>query len=424
MLTTCARPWDAWGSAACCPPSGQAEGRCHLSYWLHRCRLSASANAPTSPQPARVLLNDLIVPRVNTTRTIRKRCVRGDPLRCRRPTDAPVCLTPRGIAVPIRVVTIEGGWGWAISAPTARVCEIDPNTVLQWLVEAAEPLQAFSASCTRASATTRRVVCRAAQRQGWREQCRQRHQVPGAFAPLGVDGARPGEPTAVGDRERTTPPGEGTTCGASRGRRVSARVCARLVARWLQGVSARHGGPLWLVGSPRAQPRQRPLAPAPLDAVAWAAGGAGGAIFPSPAPCGRHALCGVRYTGGRRAGLSGLRLEDQHGLCGEAPPGEPSARGSGGTSCHHAVPGRRRHAAAAGLVPRLSPCRGAPCKLAPAVAGSRAHPGPGPGPALAAGYASAGGRSDRPWVDAARRAALSRATVATTLGGVRGERRG
>ncbi|MGE3540766.1 MAG: hypothetical protein AB7N91_25430 [Candidatus Tectimicrobiota bacterium] len=28
---------------------------------------------------------------------------------------------------------------------TARVCEVDPNTVLQWLVEAAEQLQAFSA---------------------------------------------------------------------------------------------------------------------------------------------------------------------------------------------------------------------------------------------------------------------------------------
>ena len=27
---------------------------------------------------------------------------------------------------------------------TARVFEIDPNTVLQWLVEAAEQLQAFS----------------------------------------------------------------------------------------------------------------------------------------------------------------------------------------------------------------------------------------------------------------------------------------
>src|SRR6266516_2283711 len=28
--------------------------------------------------------------------------------------------------------------------PTARVFEVDPNTVLQWLVEAAEPLQAFA----------------------------------------------------------------------------------------------------------------------------------------------------------------------------------------------------------------------------------------------------------------------------------------
>ena len=29
---------------------------------------------------------------------------------------------------------------------TARVFEVDPNTVLQWLVEAAEQLRAFSAS--------------------------------------------------------------------------------------------------------------------------------------------------------------------------------------------------------------------------------------------------------------------------------------
>jgi hypothetical protein len=32
---------------------------------------------------------------------------------------------------------------------TARVFEIDPNTVLNWLVEAAEQLQAFSASFLR-----------------------------------------------------------------------------------------------------------------------------------------------------------------------------------------------------------------------------------------------------------------------------------
>jgi len=30
---------------------------------------------------------------------------------------------------------------------TARVCEGDANTVWQWLVEAAEPLQAFTSSC-------------------------------------------------------------------------------------------------------------------------------------------------------------------------------------------------------------------------------------------------------------------------------------
>jgi hypothetical protein len=30
---------------------------------------------------------------------------------------------------------------------TARVFEVAPSTVLQWLIEAAEPLRAFSASC-------------------------------------------------------------------------------------------------------------------------------------------------------------------------------------------------------------------------------------------------------------------------------------
>jgi hypothetical protein len=30
---------------------------------------------------------------------------------------------------------------------TARVFEVDPNTVLHWLVEAAEPLRAFSGYC-------------------------------------------------------------------------------------------------------------------------------------------------------------------------------------------------------------------------------------------------------------------------------------
>jgi hypothetical protein len=36
--------------------------------------------------------------------------------------------------------------GWGIRG-TARVCEVDAQTVLQWLMEAAEPLQAFARSC-------------------------------------------------------------------------------------------------------------------------------------------------------------------------------------------------------------------------------------------------------------------------------------
>ena len=42
----------------------------------------------------------------------------------------------------VRVLAcLAEGWGMRV---TARVFEVDPNTVLQWLVEAAEQLQAFS----------------------------------------------------------------------------------------------------------------------------------------------------------------------------------------------------------------------------------------------------------------------------------------
>jgi transposase-like protein len=45
----------------------------------------------------------------------------------------------------VRVLACLAG-GLGIRA-TARVVEVDPNTVLQWLVEAAEQLRAFSAYC-------------------------------------------------------------------------------------------------------------------------------------------------------------------------------------------------------------------------------------------------------------------------------------
>ena len=149
------------------------------------------------PKPSRASPNDLIAPRVNTMPTSLSRRLQGDPTPWHRPTGAPVWLTPRCTFARMKAVTIEAGWGWATCVPmaipvaapgasftvrhaaaifgnhgtlfhgkrasvdlivrviaclaeglgiraTARVFEVDPNTVLQWLVEAAEQLQAFT----------------------------------------------------------------------------------------------------------------------------------------------------------------------------------------------------------------------------------------------------------------------------------------
>ncbi len=67
-------------------------------------------------------------------------------------------------------------------------------------------------------------------------------------------------------------------------------------------------------------------------------------------------------------------------------------------------------------VPQLCP---APCEPAPAIAGSRGDQWHGLGEGVAAIDTGDGGRSDGPCVDAARRAAVSGATVATAAGGLR-----
>jgi hypothetical protein len=47
------------------------------------------------------------------------------------------------VEISVRVLAcLAEGWG---IRTTARGCEVAPNTVLPWLVEAAEPLTAFSA---------------------------------------------------------------------------------------------------------------------------------------------------------------------------------------------------------------------------------------------------------------------------------------
>src|SRR5215831_19494268 len=73
----------------------------------------------------------------------------------------------------------------------------------------------------------------------------------------------------------------------------------------------------------------------------------------------------------------------------------------------------------AGVVPGLSQLWTAPCEPAPAIAGSRGGQWHGLGEGVAAVYTGDGGRIDGPYVDAARRAAVSGATVAPAAGGLR-----
>jgi hypothetical protein len=140
-----------------------------------------------------------IAPSVSMKRPILTRRLRRHPSRCPRAIDAPARWTPLCTAVPIGAVAIAAGWGWGTGVPTAipvaasgdsgmyglqrlfpraswhplshgkqvavellvrvlaclaeglgirataRVFEVDPNTVLHWLVEAASssrPLRA------------------------------------------------------------------------------------------------------------------------------------------------------------------------------------------------------------------------------------------------------------------------------------------
>ena len=63
---------------------------------------------------------------------------------------------------------------------------------------------------------------------------------------------------------------------------------------------------------------------------------------------------GVRHPAGHRAGLGGLWLDDQYGLCRAAQPRHPPARGGDRTPGQYAVPGRSGLAGSVGAVPGLS----------------------------------------------------------------------
>jgi hypothetical protein len=120
MFTTSARSCDVSGSASCGTPAGRAALPWHTPRQPHRSPARASATGPTHPSPARASRPARPGPRVPLRPPIRTPRLRGDRLRCPRPTDAPGCLTPQGLVVPRPPARIAAGGGGATGAPTGR----------------------------------------------------------------------------------------------------------------------------------------------------------------------------------------------------------------------------------------------------------------------------------------------------------------
>ena len=109
---------------------------------------------------------------------------------------------------------------WAVGAlaaglgirAVARVFEVDANTVLAWLVEAAEHLQAFSPyfGTTGASPSSNSMSSMLCSARSKTQRARGRgHQAPVAFPALGLGGDRSGEEAAAGHRGRPPHAGHG-----------------------------------------------------------------------------------------------------------------------------------------------------------------------------------------------------------------------
>ena len=240
---------------------------------------------------------------------------------------------------------------------TARVFEVDPNTVLQWLVEAAEQLQAFSQHVLH-DVRVRQV------------------QLDELFALLSaVKDGKVSEAEAIERLERSPQwvwvamdpesklllaidVGNRTLAMAQRVVHHVAQVlapdCAPLfLTDGFQGVSDGLADPLWALGAAAAPPGHRPYAQAALDAAAAAALCAGGQDRAAPAPGRRAAPRGVRHAGSRQSCAGPTGLADQHGLRGADQPHHPSACGRGRATGQHAGEGAKTQLQQVAAVPPL-----------------------------------------------------------------------
>jgi hypothetical protein len=252
--------------------------------------------------------------------------------------------------------------GWAVGAlaeglgirAVARVFEVEPNTVLPWLIEAADHLQAFSRYFLHhlhvsqvqldelfalLSAVTADEVREA---EAIERLSRSPHGVWMALDPvtkrlLTLD---------VGDRTLAMAQGVVHQVGPGLG----ARRCAPVAHRGVQGIHPRPLAPFRSVGTPTTSPGPRAWAQAPLEAAAPLALCPGGETVSAPAAGGRAPPGRLRHPGQGHAGAGPGRLADQHGLHRARQPIDPPACGGRRATRDDAVQARGGLASAAGLV--------------------------------------------------------------------------
>jgi hypothetical protein len=338
-------------------------------------------------------------------------------------TQGTLCQGPH--VAPERLVWAVGAWAAGLRRrAVARGCEVAPNTVRPWRVDAADQLHVFSQSCRHdVRVTPVHRDARAARLRAVKEgavpeaEARKRlsHAAPGVWVAL-APVSQLLLPLTVGDRTRAVAPGVvppgvqvlapgGVPRCLTAGVQASAPALLTHVGPWVQPPRRQATGPV-------PTPRGRPWPPAALrpgdQRHAPAAPGPG-----APSRRVRRPVC-------RRAGPRRAELAPQHRLHRAAPSHHPPAWGRGWAAGDDPVPRRGGRTAAAGprsprrsLVPASRPC---PPALAAALTDSRDRRGQD----VAATDPSQGRGTDRPRVDVARGAPVSGAAVAPAIDAVRG----
>ena len=236
------------------------------------------------------------------------------------------------------------------------------------------------------------------------DQCRADPQVPRVWPSLGLDSDRSREQGAAGHRRRAADGRDGPARGAPSREPAGTRLCACLLQRWVQGVSACHCGPLWHVDATRTSSGQGRPSQTALDAAARTARCT--VVQISAQACGGgEAPRRVRHAAGDRADPGGVWLEDQyrHGqrLNLDIRQRVAAIGWRVNTLCQGVDSIQQQlavfHAYHNFVLPHASLRQPLPNPARPMARVS---------PAVAAGYTSHGGRIDRPWADAARSPAL------------------